>query len=42
MRAEDIAGRAIVLLQTDSFRAGEVIEEALDVFYLRAVPAIID
>ena len=38
--AENIAGRAIVLLQADGFRAGEVVKEALNVLDLRAAPAI--
>lgn len=28
------------MLETDSFRAGEIVEEALDVLHLRAAPAV--
>ncbi len=39
-RAKDVAGRAVILLQTNGLRAGEIIEEALDVLYLGPAPAV--
>ena len=38
--AEDIVGRAVILLQTNGFCAREIGEEALDVFHLRPAPAV--
>lgn len=39
-RFQDVAGGTVVLLQADGFRAGEILQEALDVFHLRAAPAV--
>lgn len=39
-RAQNVAGRTVVLFQTDGLRAGEIVEEALDVLHLRAAPAV--
>lgn len=39
-RAQYVAGRTVVLLQTDGLRAGEIVEKALDVLHLRAAPAV--
>ena len=38
--AQDIAGRAVVLLQTDSFSTGKIIEETLNILDLRSAPAV--
>ncbi len=37
---EDMAGRAIIALEANDFRAGEILFEAQDVVDLRAAPAI--
>ena len=37
---EDIAGRAIVLFETDQLRAGEILVEVKDVLNTRAAPGI--
>ena len=39
-RFQDVAGGTVVLLRADGFRTGEIFQEALDVFHLRAAPAV--
>ncbi len=38
--AQDIAGRAVVLLEADGLRAGEIGEKALNILNLGAAPAV--
>ena len=39
-RVQNVLGRAVVLLQTDSFSTGEIIEETLNILDLRPAPAV--
>ena len=39
-RFQDIIGGTVVLFETDGGRAGEIFQETLDIFHLRAAPAV--